>query len=126
MSNLVEAPPIDFSRELPRARNKIRKKMRQLPGDKPGILVIPTENLLFLIFRGEDIIAVLSEELRRHPHLLCAGFSDSFIDGEKSTGVQPIGDHAIVTTINDIATNRVAFMMNESFGLSISTSTLER
>ena len=77
MRDLVEAPPIDFSRELPRARNKIRKKMRQLPSDKPGILVIPIENLLFFIFRGEDIIAVLSEELRRHQHLLCAGFSDS-------------------------------------------------
>src|SRR5262249_44540730 len=98
-----------------------------LPVDKPGIIAIPTsENMLFFAFHPQQIIIEIAEEARQHPNLLCAVLSHNVMEGQQESQVASLGDHALVTTMNNLSTERTAFIMNENFGLSISESTIER
>jgi len=127
MRDLVEAPPIRLDQELRKATDKINKELDQLPADKPGIVTIPTsENMLFLVFDPRQIIIEIAEEARHHPNLLCSALSHTVMDGRHEPRVATLGDHAFVTRMNDLSTDRTAFVMNENFGLSLSASTIEK
>lgn len=127
MRDLVEAPPIRLDKELKKASDKINRELDQLPADKPGIVTIPTsENMLFFVFDPYQIIIEIAEEARHHPNLLCAALSHTVMDGRQEPCVATLGDHAFVTRMNDLSTNRIAFVMNENFGLSLSASTIEK
>ncbi len=127
MRELVEAPPIDLSRELRKATDKINNELDQLPADKPGIIAIPTsENMLFFAFHPYQIIIEIAEEARYHPNLVCAALFHTVMDGHQEPRVSTLGDHALVTRMNELSTERTAFVMNENFGLRLSASTIEK
>ena len=127
MRDMVEAPAIPLDGEIRKARDKIVKKLEQLPEDRPGIIVIPmSENLLFLVYPPQEIIMEIAEELRQHPNLLCAVLSHSFVGGEQEPSVTSLGQHALVTTMTNLSTDRTAIVMNESFGLTLAASTIEK
>jgi hypothetical protein len=127
MRDLVEAPPIDLDNELTKAIGKVRKELDQLPTDKPGIIAIPTsENMLFFAFHPQEIISEIAGEARYHPNLLCVALSHSVMDGNHESSVASLGDHAFATTRHDLSTERTALVMNESFSLPLSESTIAR
>ena len=127
MRDFVEAPPINLERELKKAIDKIHDEIRQIPPDKPGIIAIPTsENLLFLFFHPQQIILEIAEEVRRYPNLLCVLLFHGVIEGPQESTIATLGEHSFVTTMNDLSTERTAFVMNDSFALLLSKSTIER
>ena len=127
MRDFVEAPPINLERELKKAIDKIHDEIRQIPPDKPGIIAIPTsENLLFLFFHPQQIILEIAEEVRRYPNLLCVLLFHGVMEGPQESTIATLGEHAFVTTMNDLSTERTAFVMNDSFALLLSKSTIER
>src|ERR1044072_1007175 len=124
---LVEAPPIRLDNKLKRASDKIKNELEQLPVDKPGIVTIPTtENMLFFAFHPQQIIVEIAEEARHHPNLLCAVLSHTVMEWHQESQVSSLGDHALITTMSNLSTERTAFIMNENFGLSIPENTIER
>lgn len=124
ITDLVQAPLINLDQELRKAKDKINKKLEQLPPDKPGIIAIPTESLLFLAFYPHDIIIEIAEAARHHHNLLCVALFHSIMEGPQESGVSILGDHAFVTSTNDLSTERIAFVMNEDFNLPIDASTV--
>jgi len=48
------------------------------------------------------------------------------MEGHQESTIATLGEHAFVTTMNDLSTERTAFVMNDSFGLSLSKSTIDR
>ena len=127
MRDMVEAPPIDLDKELRKATDKVNNELNQLPADKPGIIAIPTsENMLFFAFHPHQIIIEIAEEATYHPNLLCVALFHTVMDGHHEPQVSTLGDHAFVTNMNDLSTDRTAFVMNENFGLSMSASTIEK
>ena len=127
MRDFVEAPPINLERELKKAIDKIHDEMRQIPAGRPGIIAIPTsESLLFFFFHPEQIILEIAEEVRRYRNLLCVLLFHGVMEGHQESTIATLGEHAFVTTMNDLSTERTAFVMNDSFGLSLSKSTIDR
>jgi len=127
MRDFVEAPPINLERELKKAIDKIHDEICQIPPDKPGIIAIPTnENLLFLFFHPRRIILEIAEEVRRYPNLLCVLLFHGVMEGYQESTVATLGEHAFVTTMSDLSTERTAFVMNDSFDLPLSRNTIER
>ena len=127
MRDFVEAPPINLERELKKAIDKIHDEIVQIPPDKPGIIAIPTnENLLFLFFSPQQIILEIAEEIRRYENLLCVLLFHGVIEGHQESTIATLGEHAFVTTMNDLSTERTALVMNESFDRPLSQSTVER
>src|SRR5258706_1783192 len=127
MRDLVEVTPIRLYKELKKAIDKVNMEFDQIPPDKPGIIAIPTsENLLFLAFHPQQIIMEIADEVRRHPNLLCAVLFHGVMEGHQESTIATLDDHAFVTTMDDITTERTAFIMNDSFGLPLSPNTIER
>lgn len=126
VSDLVEGPPIILDNELRRARDKVSKELQQLPPDKPGIIAIPIESMLFMAFHPYDILIEIAEEAKHHSNLLCIALFHSIIEGPQKSSISTLGDHAFVTKMNEISTERTAFVMNENFSLPIPTSTIEK
>jgi len=124
ITDLVQAPLINLDQELRKAKDKIYKKIEQVPPDKPGIIAIPTESLLFLAFYPHDIIIEIAEAARHHPNLLCVALFHSIMEGPQESSVSTLGDHVFVTNMNDLATERIAFVMNEDFNLPVAASTV--
>jgi hypothetical protein len=125
-NGLVQSPPINLENELKRAKDKVYDELEQLPPDKPGIIAIPTQTMLFLAFDPYDIITEVAEEAKHHSNLLCVALFHAIIDGPQEPSIATLGDHAFITTMNELSTERTAFIMNENFGLSIPATTLEK
>lgn len=127
MKDFVEAPPINVERELKKAIDKIHDEIAQIPPDKPGIIAIPTnESLLFFFFSPQQIVFEIAEELHHYPNLLCALLFHSVMEGLQEPTLATSGEHAWVTAMNDLSTERTAFITNETFSLPLSKSTIER
>ena len=126
MRGPVEAPPINLEKELNKAKDKIYRELDQLPPDKPAIVVIPTESFLFLRFDFQDIISGIAEEANYHPNLLCVALLHAVMEAPQESTTVTFGHHALVTSMDDLSTERTIFVMNGNFSLLISPSTLEK
>lgn len=127
MRGPVEAPPINLEKELNKAKDKIYRELDQLPLDKPAIVVIPTESFLFFAFDFQVIITGIAEEANYHPNLLCVALLHAVMDGPQESSIVTLGNHAaVVTSMDDLSTQRTIFVMNENFSLPIAASTIEK
>lgn len=92
----IEGPSIPLRDPL-RTSRIIRKEQRQLPADKPGIVVITTDwTLLFFAHGLGDIAAELEVALRPIPKLSCAVISCTYQGGEVEGYVACEGPHTAV------------------------------
>jgi hypothetical protein len=91
--DLVEGPDIRTD-EIARAKVKLREKLKQLPDDRPGIVVMPaSENLILFIYDIGSLDAAMAEEVEKHPKLLCAIMFHTFDDGEDESFSVNLGPH---------------------------------
>lgn len=122
MRDFVEAPPIPLDGIINKARTKVLRKLGQLPGERPGIIVVPAnESLLLFVFDPRQIIMEIAEELRPHRNLFCAVITHHFNAGEQEPFVAQMGEHVVISTTNpDFSTERSLLIMNDSFGLPLS------
>lgn len=92
--DMVEGPNI-LTDEISRAKVKLREKLKQLPEDKPGIIVLipANENLILFVYDIRGLAAALAEEVERHPKLLCAFMFQTFDDGGGESFSVDLGPH---------------------------------
>jgi hypothetical protein len=112
LNQIVSGPPIDLTKELKRlARDKIGKKIKQLPHDRPGFIIVTTDrNLLFYNSRIDEIAAELSEQLQyRNQQLLCAVVSHRHYAEEKDTET-----HIISTMDYSVIDRSIADVLKET------------
>lgn len=127
IDDLVQGPPIPLH-ETHRTRVKIGTKIRQLPPESPGIIVIPTtDTLMFFTYGAADIVRDIESELLKYPQLLCVVLSSQAGEsGAGPTKAVAVGNHlSVARTREDLVTERKIIISNPDFKLQISTSTLD-
>ena len=128
MQDLVEGPLIETD-EIHRAKVKLREKAEQIPEDKPGLIIVPTnENLLFWRFDIRYVIAELAKELRKYPKLLGMVLSIEFTGGgQEGSAAAALEQHVIVSkTGKDLTTEQSVLLRNDACSLPLCDATLER
>jgi len=82
------------SDEVARTKVKIREKLKQLPEDLPGMIVIEAkENLLLFLYDIQGLALTFGEEVAKHPNLLRTVIFHSFVDGSIESASENIGPH---------------------------------
>jgi hypothetical protein len=97
----VEGPSIPLNDPC-RIRRTIRKEQRQLPGGKPGIVIITTD--WALLFHANGAGAVISEHeavLRDIPQLSCTVACCTYSGGDKEGYVVSEGPHTYVKRVTE-------------------------
>lgn len=99
---------------LERAKYRIFEKMRQLPADKPGIIVIDyVENLTFWVYPMEFIISVIEDEAKLHSQLLGVVLLQRFGEGEREDESKTFGEHLVFKRKrSDSVAERLVFVKN--------------
>ena len=129
--DLVEGPNI-IRDEISRARRKLRDKLKQLPPDRPGIVVIPTsENLILFIHDSVEgiqwLAAAMAEEVEKYPQLLRAVMFHTFDDGREGPWSVDIGPHTLTRLIRcDGAVERSLTIRNSTCTYALAAETLEK
>jgi hypothetical protein len=126
MRDWVESPPIP-NNEINRAKGKIFGELRQLPEDRPGIVLVPAAsgNLLLFVNHVGAIILELEKEVSRHPKLLCAVVSHSFTDsGTAEEFTATLGQHVICSRRGeDLSTEQTVIVHNGACAMPVAAST---
>jgi len=127
LSDMVTGANID-SDEITRARMKLKEKLKQLPEDKPSVVVIEaSKNLLFLVYDLRWVALCLAEELTKNPKLLWAIFYHSFGAGQDRSYSVEIGPHTFVNqSMNDHATQQSLIVRNTACKNPVPLSTLRK
>ena len=115
--------------EISRARVKLRDKLKQLPEDRPGIVVlIPADtNLILFVYDIRWIVAALAEEVERHPKLLCAVMFHTFDEGGKESFSVNLGPHVFTKLVrSDKATEQSLIVRNPTCKHSLAAKTFEK
>lgn len=126
MKDFVEGPDIPLH-EPQRIRIKVSRKMNQVPGDVPSIVIIPANPLMFYVYPVEFIIADIESELAKFPQLLYVSLYCRVIEGKKIKAVTQFGDHLFIQkTGKDFVTEKRIVARNPVFNLPISQSSSKK
>jgi hypothetical protein len=115
--------------EISRARVKLRDKLKQLPADKPGIVVLMPAgtNLILFVYDIRLLVASLAEEVERHPKLLCAVMFHTFQEGGKESFSVNLGPHVVTKLVrSDKVTEQSLIIHNTACKYKPSARTLEK
>lgn len=125
-TSFVEGPNI-LQDELSRAKSKLRVKVKQLPENMPGIVVIlASENLIFFVYDVRGITAALAEEAEKYSKLFRAVMFHTFDDGRDENTSLDIGPHTFTRSVrSDGAVEQCLVIRNNSCSQTVSTETLE-
>lgn len=114
--------------ELPRTRKRVYRKVHQLPGNCPGIIVIHQYNPLFQIYSPEEIVSEIEREVQKHPQLLCKIISHRYLSpSEASDSMEKKGPHlALRMRIVDPLWENTTILFNDLYKEAITNSTVEK
>jgi hypothetical protein len=125
-TTFVEGPGI-LADEIARAKVKLSTKVKQLPEDRPGIVVMPAgENLILFAFDAKGIAEALAEEVGKYPKLLRAILFHTFDDGRDDSASVSIGPHTLARRIrSDGAVEQSLIVRNARCAHAVGVETLE-
>lgn len=115
--------------EISRTKVKLRDKLKQLPEDRPGIVVlIPAgPNLVLFVYDIRWLVASLAEEVEKHPKLLCAVMFHTFQEGGKESFSANLGPHVFTKLVrSDKVTEQSLIIRNPACKHSLTAGTLEK
>lgn len=125
---LVEGPNI-VSDEIARAKVKLKEKLRQLPDDRPGIIVLAParRNVILFVYDPRWLAAALAEEVEKHPKLLCAVMFHTFDDGRDESASVNLGPHTFTRRMrSDKAVEQSLIIRNPACKHPLAAETLGR
>lgn len=123
-TSFVEGPDI-LSDEIARAKIKLRDKVKQLPEERPGIVVVPaSENLIFFAYDIRALVAAVAEEAEKYPKLLRAIMFHTFDDSRDESGSVDIGPHTFTRqTRSDGSVEQSLIIRNKMCNKPVSAET---
>lgn len=126
--DLVEGPNI-LTDEIARLKVKLRDKIKQLPDDRPGIVVLTpaNENVILFVYDTRWLAAAMAEEVKQHPKLLRAIMFQTFDDGKDESWSVHLGPHTYTRLVrSDGAAERSLTIHNPDCKHPLATETLEK
>ena len=126
-SDIVQGANIS-SDEVARTKVKIREKLKQLPADLPGMIVIEAkENLLLFVYDIQSLALTFGEEVANHQNLLRTVIFHSFVDGSTESISQDIGPHTFSHLVRpDRSTEESLTIRNAQGSFSVPAETLKK
>jgi hypothetical protein len=127
-NEMIEGPSI-VSDEIARAKVKLRRKIKkQIPDDRPGIVVLSAKhNLIFFVYDIRGLAAALAEEVEKHPKLLCAVMFHTFDDGGSDSQSVDIGEHTLIRQVrSDGAIEQSLIIRNPACKHPVAIETLDK
>jgi hypothetical protein len=126
--NLVEGANI-LTDEIARAKVKLRVKSKQLPDDKPGIIVLTpaNENVILFVCDISWLAATMADEAAKYPKLLRTIMFHTFDDGKDESWSVNIGQHSYTRMVrSDGAVEQSLTIRNQACNHILSATTLEK
>lgn len=126
--DLVECPNI-LTDEIARAKWKLRDKLKQLPDDRPGIVVLTpaNENVILFVTDLEQLATELAEVAGEHPKLLRVVMFHTFGDGKDESWSVNFGHHTLTRLVrSDGAAERSLTIRNPVCKHPLATETLKK
>lgn len=126
--DLVEGPNI-LTDEIARAKVKLRDKLKQLPDDRPGIVVLTPENENIILFVTDivQLAADLAEVASEYPKLLRVVMFHTFDDGKDESWSVNLGPHTFTRLIrSDGAAERSLTIRNQACKYPLPAETLKK
>jgi hypothetical protein len=116
------------SDEVARTKVKIREKLKQLPVDTPGMIVIEAkENFLLFVYDIRWLALTFEEELTNHKNLLRTVIFHSFVDGSTEGVFANVGRHTFCHLVRpDRSTEESLTIRNAQCSFSIPGETLKK
>lgn len=127
VEHTVDGPPILLN-EIHRARIKISDKIKQLPRDELGIIVIyVTETLMLLTHNLSQIMTDIENELHRYPHLYCVVLTSQMGEsGKDLPKVVRVENHLFIAKKrDDLVVERKVVIFNPTFKLHLGKLTTD-
>ena len=127
VEHTVEGPPILLN-ENHRARVKISDKIKQLPRNEPGIIVIyVTETLMLVTHNLNQIMLDIEKELHKYPQLYCVVlFSQMGESGKDLPKVVRVKNHLFIAQKRgDLVVERKVVIFNPAFKLRLGKLTVD-
>lgn len=126
MRDFVDGPAIPMH-ETQRARIKIADKIKQLPEDKPSIIIIPTGIFMFVVYPVEFVISDLTSEIEKFPNLLFVSLYTEIGEGKKKDTFTVLGENYLIEKCSyKMITEKRIVVKNPAFSLKISKSSLNK
>jgi hypothetical protein len=126
-ADLVQGPDI-LTDEIARTKVKIREKLKQLPDDIPGVIVLPaSENLIFFVYDIQGLVASLAEEVEKSSKLLTLIMFHSFDEGGRESFSVEIGSHTFCREVrSDGSTQQSLLVQNANFNLPVAGDIMDK
>lgn len=126
MTNFVESCSFNPN-ELRRVINRLDDELKQLPTDKPGVVILwNNANLLFYLHDIPSIINEVANKIAAHPHIFGVILNHNYGWEEPNTRSVEIEDHLFVSnTGRDLISRNTLIVRNKYFNLSLTNSTRE-
>lgn len=114
--------------ELGRVINRLEEELKQLPLDKPGVVVLwNNANLLFYLHSLTEIIEKIANKTVAHSNIYGVVLNHNFGWREPGNGFTVVDDHLFVSnTGRDLITRNTLFVKNKSFNLPITIAVEEK
>lgn len=126
--DLVEGPNL-LTDEIGRAKGKLRDKLKQLPDDMPGIVVLTPsiENVILFVSDIVQLAAALEEVAGEHPKLDRVIMFHTFDDGKDESWSINVGPHTFTRLIrSDGAAERSLTVRNQACKHPLAADTLKK
>ena len=127
ISEIAESPLIPLN-GLRRAKGRIFKKIKQLPANKPGIVVVHfIDNLTFWAYDAGHIIVEVAEEVEKHAQLTFAVMVQTSMEADHDLEIATLNAHARIKKMRkDGVTEQTIIINNSLNNVTISESTHDR
>lgn len=127
ISDISESPLIPLN-GLRRAKGRIFKKIKQLPADKPGIVVVHfVDNLTFWAYDAGQIIFEVAEEVDKHSQLLFAVMIQASMEADHDLEIATLNAHSRIKKMRiDGVTEQTITVNNSLSNVTISESAHRR
>lgn len=126
--DLVEGPNL-LTDEIGRAKVKLRDKIKQLPDDRPGIVVLTpaNENVILFVSDIVQLAADLAEVASEHPKLHRVVMFQTFGDGKDESWSVNFGPHTFTRLVrSDGAAERSLTVRNQACKHLLAADTLKK
>lgn len=126
--DLVEGPNL-LTDEIGRAKMKLRDKIKQLPDDRPGIVVLTpaNENVILFVSDIVQLAADLAEVASEHPKLHRVVMFQTFGDGKDESWSVNFGPHTFTRLVrSDGAAERSLTIRNQACKHLLAADTLKK
>lgn len=126
--DLIESPNI-LTDEIGRAKVKLRDKIKQLPDDRPGIVVLTpaNENVILFVSDIAQLAVDLAEVADEHPKLQRVVMFHTFDDGKDESWSVNLGPHTFTRLVrSDRGAERSLTIRNQVCKHPLAAETLKK